>query len=606
MREQDTQQYPTTAPHVRLVDIFRRFWPDVRPFCGWLAVSLLLVPVAAVLDAGDLWLFKILVDDVLTPHNYGLFPALAAAFVGITVAAGLVSFADGYLSTWVAEKFLLNLRGRVFRHLQRLSLSFFERRPLGDTISRLTSDIAAIERLVVAGVARFVSYSFRIALYAGLLFYLSWRLAAVSLLAAPIFLLLAKYFSLRIRNVAREARRRSGTISAVAEESLGNLMLTQAYNQEDAEADRFQRENLGSFQAEVRASRLSGLFSGVIDLLETVGVLIVVGVGVGELADGRITLGGLLVFLAYLAQLYRPVRGFGRLSNTAASASASAERVIDLLDQQPDVRTPARPVPLPQAEGVLSFDNVSFTYPGSRHPALSGLTFTVRPGQTVAIVGASGAGKSTLGKLLLRFYDPDRGSISLDGHDLRTLDLVDLRRNIAVVMQETLVLDGSIRDNIRWGRPDADEAGVVRAAMAADAHGFVTQRPDGYDTRVGQRGRQLSGGQRQRVAIARAMIRDAPVLLLDEPATGLDAASKQRVLEPLRRLMRGRTTLVISHDLLTTANADLILFLTQGRVSEAGSHRELMARDGDYARLYRLHQHEPIPVAAPQEPAWTR
>lgn len=605
MPERNPPESTTTAPHVRLADIFRRFWPDVRPFRGWLALSLLLVPVAAALDAAGLWLFKILVDDVLTPRDYNLFPALAAAFVGITVVSGLVSFADGYLSTWVAERFLLNLRGRVFRHLQRLSLSFFERRALGDTISRLTSDITAIERLVLAGVARFVSYTFRIALYTGLLLYLSWRLAVVSLLAAPLFLLLARYFSGRIRTVAREARRRSGSITAVAEESLGNLMLTQAYNQEEAEADRFHRESLGSFQAEIRASRLSGLFAAVIDLLETVGVLIVVGVGVGELAQGRITLGGLLVFLAYLAQLYRPIRGFGRLSNTAASASASAERIIDLLDQRPDVRTPAHPVPLPRAQGVLTFDNVSFTYPGGQHPALSGLSFTVRPGQTVAIVGASGAGKSTLGKLLLRFYDPDTGSISLDGHDLSTLDLADLRRNIAVVMQETLVLDGSIRDNIRWGRPDADEASVIRAAMAADAHGFVTQRPDGYDARVGQRGRQLSGGQRQRVAIARAMIRDAPVLLLDEPATGLDAASKQRVLEPMRRLMRGRTTLVISHDLLTTANCDQILFLTRGRVSETGSHSELMRRDGDYARLYRLHQQEPIRIGPSEEPAWT-
>jgi ABC-type multidrug transport system fused ATPase/permease subunit len=276
------------------------------------------------------------------------------------------------------------------------------------------------------------------------------------------------------------------------------------------------------------------------------------------------------------------------------AASASAERIIDLLSHQPDVRDPADPRPLPpnQATGSVVFDAVTFTYPGATRPTVDAVSFTAQPGQKIALVGASGAGKSTLGKLLLRFYDPDSGHITLDGCDLRDLSLASLRGNLAVVLQETLVFDGTIRDNILWGKPDATDAEVVAAATAADAHEFISALPDGYHTRIGQRGRLLSGGQRQRLAIARAMIRDAPVLLLDEPTTGLDAASAQRILAPMRRLMSGRTTLIISHNLLTVTDADQILVLDRGRITGAGTHEELLFTNPGYAELYRLH-HQP-------------
>jgi ATP-binding cassette, subfamily B, bacterial len=577
------------APSVGIRDIFRRFWPDVRPFRGLLCISLLLIVVAPVLESAKIWMFKILVDDVLTPRDFGAFPAVAAAYVGLTLLGGAVGFADQYLAAWIGEHFLQRMRTRVFAHLHTLSVSFFDRRRLGDLLSRLTGDVAAIESLVLAGVARAVSAVIRFALFAGLMFYLNWQLALASLIAVPFFGLIARAFSRRIRAAAREVRRRNGSISVVAEESLGNAILVQAYGRESAEASRFSEQSLGGVRAALTAARLSALFRPVTALFRTTGLLVIVGVGIWQLSGGGISLGGLLAFLLYLSRLYGPVRSLGQLSNTVFTAAAGAERIIELLDQRPDVTAPAHPVALTRVRGELRVETVDFRYPETSVDVLRGVGFTALPGQTTAIVGVSGAGKTTLLKLLLRFYDPTAGRIRLDGHDLRELDPAQVRANIAIVLQETLLLDGTIAENILAGRPDATRAELVDAARAADADEFISALPDGYDTRVGQRGRLLSGGQRQRIAIARAMIRNAPILLMDEPTTSLDAEASQRVLVPLRRLMSGRTTIVISHNLLTVTDAQQILYLDGGHVTEQGTHSELLRTNGRYAHLYQLH-----------------
>jgi ATP-binding cassette subfamily B protein len=590
------------TPPVGLRAIFRRFWPETRPFRGRVWASLLFVAAGPLLSAATIWLFKILVDDVLTPHSFRYFPALAAAYLGISVLEGVVSFADRYLSTWVGERFVLNLRSRLFTHLHRQSSQFFERHQLGDSLSRLTGDISAIEQLVLSGLAQGLAYAFQLIFFTAALFYLNWQMTLASLIAAPGFLLIARSFSRRIKDASREQRRRASSITTVAEESFSNAALVRAYHRQSEESARFDQENLGSFTAQMTATRLQALFGPLTELLEVVGVLLVMGLAVWELAHHNITLGGLLVFVAYLTQLYGPLQGLGQLTNSLYAASASAERVMELLDLAPTITEPTHPVPLPRARGHLRVHEVGFGYPDTDRSALAGIELEVRPGQRVAIVGASGAGKSTLAKLLLRFYDPNQGSISLDGTDLRDLSEADLRRNIATVLQETLVFDGTVRENIAWGRPEATDADIVAAATAADAHEFISALPDGYDSRIGQRGRLLSGGQRQRLAIARAMIRDAPVLLLDEPTTGLDAESTRRVLEPLRRLMAGRTTIIISHNLLTVTDADLIVVLEQGRISAAGTHSQLLTTSPGYARLYRLHQAPPA-LHLPQRPA---
>jgi ATP-binding cassette, subfamily B, bacterial len=576
------------APRLRLRELVRRFWPYARPYRVWIVAVLVLIGLSQAVDTAIIWLFKPVVDEVLVPHDLGALLPFAIAYLALVIAGGFVSFADDWLSTWVGERFLLGLRTSVFRHLQGLSLDFFERRRLGDLIARLTGDVGAIETLVLSGVTDAISYVLRIAFFAGALFLLDWQLALFALVVTPVFWLIARHFARRIKEASREKRRRSGSLSAVAEESLANAQLVQAYGREDWEVDRFHREGVGAFRAEMASTRLKALFTPLIDLVEVAGAVIVLAAGAWALSRDRISIGGLLAFLAYLSQLYSPVRSLSRLAGRLLSATAGAERIAELLEERPTVGERSDAAALGRASGGVRFDGVRFRYPGVARPAIDGLSFALEPGSTLALVGPSGAGKSTAAKLLLRFYDPEAGRVLVDGRDVRELSLRSLRENVAVLLQETLVLDGSIRDNIAYGRPGASEAEIVRAARDADAHEFIMALPDGYDTQVGQRGRRLSGGQRQRLAIARAMVRDAPILVLDEPTTGLDAESSRRVLDPLRRLMAGRTTIVISHNLMTARYADLVLVLDHGREVERGSHEELVARGGAYARVAAL------------------
>src|SRR3954447_20760491 len=442
------------TPPVPVRTILRRFWPYAAQQRRWLPVLLLLVVVPPLVEGGQLLLFKAMIDEVMVPRRLNAFPPLAAAFLGLTVVGGVASYFDTVLSARISQSFLLSMRTCFFRHLQNLSLDFFERHQMGDVLARLSGDIAAIETFLLSGIADATSAILTLGVFTTLLLILDWQLALLSFVVIPLFWFMTRSFSGRLKAASRETRRRSGTLNAVAEESLANVMLVQAYNRQDHEVQRFHLEGQQRYRALMRTSRLGGLFSALVDLVENIGAVIVIGVGAWALTRGQLTLGGLLVFITMLSRMYGPIRELISIVKDVYAASAAAERVLEFLDARPAVPEPARAQPPRRVTGRVDMTQVSFRYPGTDRDVLTGVTLHVPAGRTVAVVGASGAGKSTIVKLLLRFYDPGRGAVCLDGQDLREMSLSELRDNVAVLLQENLVFDGTIRDNIAYGRPD--------------------------------------------------------------------------------------------------------------------------------------------------------
>ena len=576
------------APPVPIRRIVQRFWPFARPYRMLIAVGVVLGVLSPVIEAASIWLFKIVIDDVFTPRDASLIGPIALAFLGLTLLDGAVSFADSTITSWVGERFLLDVRRRFFRHLLDLGPDFYQRTSVGDVLARLSGDLSAIEAFVISGLREALVQCSRVALLVGLLLYLNWQLALLALVVGPLFLAAVRVFSRSIKKISREKRRRGGSISAVAEETLANVSLVQAYNAEDRELARFEVQATAYLQAEMASARLRALFQPVVDLIEVAGGIGVIWLGTWQLTRSRLTLGELIVFMAYLTQLYSPIRGLGRLGNSMQAASASAERVIEFFDIEPGLADDEEARPLARTAGHVRFEDVSFRYQQNDVLALDGVSFDVAPGRTLAIVGASGSGKSTIVRLLLRWYAPTTGTITFDGVDVERVQVRSLRDHIAIVLQDALLFDGSVAENIRYGRVDATIDEVVAAARAADAHEFVSALPDGYKTRIGQSGKRLSGGQRQRLAIARALVRNAPVLVLDEPTTGLDPESAENVTGPLRRLMdTNRTTILISHNFRAVRDADEIIVLDHGKIVERGTHDELRARKGRYEQLYQ-------------------
>jgi ABC-type multidrug transport system fused ATPase/permease subunit len=554
------------APSVPVRTLFRRFWPFARPLRGALAVSVLVLLAVPAVEAAQVWLFMVLVDEALVPADLGPLGWIALAYLALFLAGAVLSFADEYLGAWVGERFVLSVRRRLYGHLLRQSPDVLDRRRLGDVLSRVTGDVQTIESFLLAGLGEAISAFARIALFGGALFYLQWDLALISLVVAPLFLLSARRFSKLIRDAAREKRRRAGSLGAVAEEGLANATLVQTSNQEGAEHVRFERESDGIMRAELAATRLRALFAPLVELIELAGVLLVLAWGTWALSSGSLTLGGLLAFITYLGLLYRPARDLGHVATGVFDAAAASERVFELLDREPlvDERPAARRVA--RARGELQLDGVSFRYPGAARPALADVSLHVRPGETLLVSGPSGAGKSTLARLLVRLYDPDEGAVRLDGIDLRELTLESVRANVGTLLQEQLLFDATVRENVTYGRPQATEEELLAVARATGLDELVAALPLGYDTPVGQRGRALSGGQRQRVALARTLLRDTPVVVLDEPFTGLDDAGARRLLPALRAFRHGRTTIVISHDPIAAELADRTVEVADGRL----------------------------------------
>lgn len=580
----------------------RFFWPVIRPQWPLLLVSggTLLADVA--LRVLEPWPIKVIFDYVLVPArsqnppNLERFVAwdpvllLTVAVVAMVALTGLRAVTTYWNTVSLAiasSRVMVQVRNQLYCHLQRLSLGYHSQARSGDLIVRVSGDASRLQEVLITAALPLVSSLLTLVGMVGVMVWLDWRLALLSTVTLPLFWVAATRFSQRIRKASLQQRQREGAVAATAAESLAAIKLVQALSLEDAFANAFAEQNRRSLGGVVETKRLAAHLERTVDVVIALGTALVLWFGARLVIRDALSPGDVLVFLSYLKNAFKPVQNFAKYTGRLAKAAASGERILNVMETQPEVcdRPQSRPAPI--LAGSVRFDELWFAYePG--YPVLKGLNLSVPPGQQVAIVGPSGSGKSTLMSLLLRLYDPTEGRILIDGYDLRDLTLDSLRPQISVVLQESLLFAATIRENIAYGVARASDADIESAARLANAHDFITALPQGYDTPVGERGSTLSGGQRQRIAIARAALRQTPLLILDEPTTGLDRASENAVVTALRRLAHGRTTFLITHDLALATQADQILYLEQGQVVEQGRHSDLLAQEGLYATLFRM------------------
>jgi ATP-binding cassette, subfamily B, bacterial len=536
--------------------MFARFWPYAKGNRGKLLAA---GACSLIVSAGEL--VAIILFGEIAEKRLDGFRGLAGVWLAAAAVSAVAMFFAEYLSALASERFALRLRDDLFEHAQRQPPDFFDTRNTGDLIVRLTEDVATIEAVVASGALGVGTAAVSVAGFVAAAFVISWRLAIVTLTVAPVFWLASHGFSGKIQRASERERVLTGRLTDAIEEGLSNQALVQAFNCEDRMLHRLHAEGDSWLRGRMAEVRLSACYGPASYLVETLCVLTVVGIGAWELSRGTLTLGGMLSFAMLLAYVYPPLQGLAGYRLALSAATEPAARLAELLDTPPRVTDPAKRAIKTSTVGALAFESVSFAYPGSDRQVLDDLSFEVRPGQTLAITGPSGSGKSTIAKLLLRFYDPDAGRVLLDGVPIDGRELRELRRDLTLLQQENLLFSGTIRDNIGYGKSGSTPGEIIDAARAAGAHEFISELPDGYDTPVGQRGRLLSGGQRQRIAIARAIMRDAPVLVLDEPTAGLSPGDSGRLMELLSPVMAGRTVIVITHDMSVTALADDVVHL---------------------------------------------
>lgn len=571
----------------------------MRPHLGRFAAALACVLVASAIEVLKPWPLKIVIDNVLrgapletrwvAPMARGGLLAIACAgLVAIYVMLAIVNLASNYLTLSVGQRMVNDLRAELFDHLQRLSLSFHRRREIGDLMVRVTYDTSSIQAIAMNGFFPAISSMILLIAMFAVMIRMDATLTAVSLAVVPFLFMLIALLSRRIHRIADAHLARESRLYTVAENTLSAIHVVQAFTAE-AEASRefvtSSSESLGEY---LRLYLLQSIYSGVVGVLIAAGTAAVVYVGARHVLDGRLTIGDLIVFTIYLASLYGPVNQIFQTYGQVRTGQAGLRRCLELLAIEPDIRDRPAARALARVKGEIEFENVAFGYDGGG-PLLKAISFTARPGHTVAIVGPSGVGKTTIAALTARFYEPQQGSIRIDGTDIREVTLETLRRNIAMVLQPPLLVGGSMRSNIAFGNPRASEDRIVRAAKMARLENVITELPAGLNEKIGAGGQSLSEGEAQRVTIARALLKDAPILIMDEPTSALDIETEAMVLAAVDEAMRGRTTLVIAHRLSTIRNADRILVLRNGVIEESGTFQELIARDGFFNHLYRMH-----------------
>ena len=531
------------------------------------------------------FLSKYALDYGIQKHDLAALTWIVAIFLAAGLANWGMSYLQTYLTGWVGERILADLRNKLFGHLQRLSLGYFERNRAGVIISRLTNDVEALDQLVTDGVTSLVQNTLTLVGTAILLFVLDWELALATLAVIPLMFVATAIFRVRSTRAYRAVRERLGLVTATLAEDIAGMRMVQAFTREEQNIENFRAVADRYRESNMQTVVLNGWYFPFVDLLSSVALAVVLGYGGHLYFQGSVTLGTLFAFMLYVQNFFDPVQQLSQLYNTFLSATAALDKIMDVLDEDPTVLDSAGAVALPQVQGHVRFEDIRFTY-GTGPEVLHGLELDVPPGTTVALVGHTGAGKSTIAKLLARFYDPTSGRITIDGYDLRDVTQSSLRRQLGIVPQEGFLFAGTVTENIAFGRPDAVPEDVVRAAQAVGAHEFIMRLEDGYETQLQERGSRLSLGQRQLVALARALLADPRILILDEATSSVDIGTERKIERALRLLLAGRTAFIIAHRLSTIRDADLIVVLEHGQIVEQGSHDELMERRGLYTSLY--------------------
>jgi ABC-type multidrug transport system fused ATPase/permease subunit len=560
-------------------------WRLMTPYRRRAALSVLSLLTATATALAPPYLAKYALDDAIG-HDVG---ASLYVIVGIFLAAGIANcvmyYVETYMTGWVGERVLADLRTTLFNHLQRLSLGFYERNRAGVIISRLTNDVEAIDQLVTDGVTVLVQSTLTLIGTAVILFVLDWRLALATCSVIPLMSLATALFRSRSARAYAAVRERLGLVTATLAEDIAGMRIVQAFTREEAAYANFRKVAARYRDSNMQTVVISGLYFPAVDLFSSVALAVVLGYGGHLYFGGTLTLGTLFAFMLYVQNFFDPVQQLSQLYNTFLSATAALDKIMDVLDQEPEVSDTPSARPLPDISGRVRFEDVRFRY-GRGDEVLHGIDLDVAPGTTVALVGHTGAGKSTIAKLLARFYDPTSGRLTIDGIDLREVTQASLRDQLGIVPQEGFLFAGTVQENIAFGRPDVSYEDVVEAARTVGADEFISQLENGYETEVGERGTRLSLGQRQLVAFARALLADPRILILDEATSSVDIGTERKIEAALRRLLADRTAFIIAHRLSTIRGADLIVVLEHGQIVEQGSHEELIRRNGLYTSLY--------------------
>ena len=568
------------------MDLYRRLLVFVKPYWTRLAGAMVCMLFVSAATSGSAFLVKPVLDDVFFKKDLTMLKLIPLAIVALFVLKGLFDYGQGYLMSYVGQRIIADLREKIYNHLQSLSLSFFTRNPTGVLMSRITNDVGLVQGAVTDAVTGLLKDFFTIIGLVGVVFYRDWRLAIVALVVFPVAVYPIVKFGRKLRSYSARSQTTMGDISTILMETISGNRIVKAFGMEDYERSRFARENQRLFGILMKSVRVRAVSHPLMETLGGLGIAFIVFYGGYNVIQGVATPGTFFSFLAALLMLYEPVKRLSSVNNTIQQGLAAASRIFEVLDTVPEIRSAPGAKPLTSIAKGIEYQDVSFKY--EEDWVLKNINLRIKAGEVVAFVGVSGGGKTTLINLLPRFYDVTSGKVLIDGWDTRDVTVESLRAMIGIVTQQTILFNDTVKNNIGYGKINQPFEEIVKAAEAAYAHGFIQSLPKGYDTVIGEQGVKLSGGERQRISIARALLKNAPILILDEATSSLDSESEIEVQKALEFLMQGRTTLVIAHRLSTIRKADRIAVISNGIVVEEGTHEELLEREGEYKKLYLL------------------